>query len=86
MIHIPTFLGRTDAAHAAQLAVQRHEVDQAVAGAQMDQANGVVAAIHGAAEHAAIEGHGGLGVPDTQHDVVYTGNLKRHRLTPKGST
>jgi len=67
---IAAFLASRRAAGAAERAVDRHEVDQRASGAQLDQADVVLAPLDRAAEDVAIEGDHRRDVADAQDEVV----------------
>lgn len=70
VIHVAAVRGRGAAAVAPEDAVDRHEVDQGAAGAQLHEADRVLAALDGAAEDAAVESEHRLEVEDAQHEMV----------------
>jgi hypothetical protein len=58
------------AAGPAELSVDRHEVDERVAGAQLDQAEILLAPLDRASERIAIEMQHALQIDDAQHEMV----------------
>jgi hypothetical protein len=70
VVDVASLGARRGAAGAAEDAVDRDEVDQRAAGAQLDQADLVLAALDRAAEDVAVERERAVEVDDAQHDVV----------------
>ena len=70
VVEVAAFPAGRGAAGAAEGAVDRHEVDQRAPGAQLDQADVVLAPLDRAAEDVAIEGEHRRDVADAQDDVV----------------
>src|SRR5690606_39789460 len=60
MVEIVRIAGRSRAALAAQRTVHGNQVDQVAAGAQLDQADAVVATLEATTQHVAIEVQHGL--------------------------
>ena len=69
---------RAGAAHAAELGLDGHDVDQPGTGAELVKANALGPSLFAAAEHVAVEADGALGVGDPQHHVVDSFNLESH--------
>src|SRR6185437_7596597 len=78
MIEIATLDSRRGAAGAAELAGDRHEIDQRAARTQLDEAKRVDPALDGHAEHAAVERQHRVDVDYAQHQMVDLANAN-HR-------
>lgn len=71
-------------AHAAQLAVDRNEINLGLPGTKLDQADIVQPPLDSAPQHFAVERQGSVEVADTKDDVVDPLNVEsadRHRLS-----
>ena len=87
VVDVATVGRRRAAAGAAEGRIHDDEVDQARAGAELDQAERVAAPLLAAAERAAVEGEGALEIGHAKHDVVEAEDLDRaHGLTAPASS
>ena len=80
VVDVAPLRARPRAPGAAELAVQRHEVDQLRAGAQLHQADRVLAALDRAAEQVHVEVQRGGQVPHPQDEVVEALDLDHGEL------
>jgi hypothetical protein len=62
----------------------RYQVNQRSSGMQLNQADGIVAALDGATQYATVETRHPLQVNHSQHEVVKLANVN-HRVPPSGS-
>src|SRR5688572_846331 len=76
VIEVAPFLARRGAAHAAQLAVDRHEIDQGAAGPHLGQSDLRLLALHPAAQDVAIEPNHPVAVAHPEDDVVQALDLE----------
>ncbi len=70
VIHIERLRPRRGAAHASEFPIHWHEIDERTSGAQLDQAEIILAFLDVAAEHVAVEACHFLGVDDAEHHVI----------------
>ncbi len=70
VVEVAPLAGRRRTAGAAEHAVDRHQVDQRLAGAQLHQADRLLAPLDAATEHADVEAEHRVEVDDAQHQVV----------------
>ncbi len=82
MVDIARLGARRRAAHASQLAVDRHQVDHRTAGAQLHQADFILTALDRAAQHLAIKTHHALQPRHAQHDMVDFTNVNHVHSLP----
>ena len=75
VIHVAALRARRRAALSAQHTVHRHEVDERVARAQLQQSDLLLEHLDAAAEDIAIEIAGAVQVGDAQHDVIEAEDL-----------
>src|SRR5688572_23949522 len=77
VIEVAPFLAWRRAAHAAHLAVDRHQIDQGAAGPYLGQSDLRLLALHPAAQDVAIEPHHPVAVAHPEDDVVQALDLER---------
>ena len=77
MVDIATLFAGRGAASAAELRVDRHEVDQRGARSELDQAELVDASLDFASESVAVEPEGGVEVAHAQDDMVEAFEIDR---------
>ena len=80
MIEIASLHPRCRAALLAQGAVDRHQIDQRGAGAELVQAQRLLGLLQRAADNIDVERHHGLEVGDPQHEMVELLDAQHGRL------
>ena len=70
MVQVPSLLARRSTTSPSKLAVDGHQVNERASGAQLDQTNFILAALHRATERGAIEVQHRLQVDDAQNEMV----------------
>ena len=70
MIEVAAFLARRRTADTSQLAGHGYKVKQRAAGAQLNQPDGILSPLDGAAQHPAIKAKHLVKVDNTQHKMV----------------
>src|SRR3546814_7226823 len=71
MVDIAAFRPRRRAAHAAELAVDRHEIDQGGADAELVEADGFLFLLPAGAQYVDVEAGHAVQIDDAQNDMVY---------------
>src|SRR3546814_7306465 len=71
MVDIAAFRPRRRAAHAAELAVDRHEIDQGGADAELVEADGFLFLLPAGAQYVDVEAGHAVQIADAQNDMVY---------------
>lgn len=79
VIHVAASRARRRAAHPAELAVYRDQIDQRGPATQLIQADGLLRSLQGAADDVLIEGHHGGVILRADHDVVDAEGLEPHQ-------
>src|SRR5437763_1362727 len=79
VIHVAAFGSRGGAALAAELAVDRYQIDHHVAGTKVHEPKVRAPPVHRAAEDLAIEADHALEVAHTQDDMIDVANLEHAR-------
>lgn len=70
VIQVARFLSRCCTAGSAEFAVHGHEIDDRSAGAQLNQANFVLAPLYRTSESAAVEAKHAVEVDNAQYNMV----------------
>jgi hypothetical protein len=83
VIQVACFLSRRCTAGSAEFAIHRHEINDRSAGAQLNQANFVLASLYRTSESAAVEAKHAVEVDDAQYKMVDFANMD-HRVRDVG--
>src|SRR5690242_15034652 len=76
MVEIAPLLARSAAAHAAQLAIDRYQIDQGPAGPDLGKADFGLHALDPAAQDIAIESYHAVKIAHPQDDVIQSTDLE----------
>jgi hypothetical protein len=83
VIQVARFLSRRGTAGSAEFAIHGHEINDRSAGAQLNQANFVLASLHRTSESAAVEAKHAVEVDNAQYEMVDFANTD-HRVREVG--
>jgi len=84
MIEIACFHSWCGATGSAEHSVDRNQINDRSARAQLDQANVVLTSVHCAAKNVAIKAKHGLEVDDAKHKMVDFANMDHGSLRARG--